>query len=265
VWILSSSKRSLYKYNWNGELLKELKQDYRIDKMLLLSPNKMFLYIGNILDKDNQHQVKILDLETDSILANLLEVNPTKAKFLHVMADNHYAKGAGGTAYFYNMFDETIYAILDGKVSPIFRIDIYGKNVPASFFDAEYEDVRDFFQTLFTRNYAYGSPLFVEGKDRFLYAYFYQREYHVAIISKETGKAVVDFEEMIEDTALSGYPFDFTGKLICGQMSNEIIIPLQPFEIMEYAATVPGMEGRIKDAIKYKGEDQNPVLLLLTI
>jgi hypothetical protein len=95
-------------------------------------------------------------------------------------------------------------------------------------------------------------------------SYFYDRALHLALVSKETKQSTVDFTSFAEDTHLAGYPVD-PAELNPFVYGNELIIPLDPSDIIDYAAEHPEAADRIREAIKYVNADQNPVLLIVTI
>jgi hypothetical protein len=267
MWILSRSRQMLYQYSWNGTLNKKIKFNFWAAKMYLISSEKMCLYIGNERDENNQHQIKIMDLNTENILNSWLEIDKKKARYLHILSQYHFCTNEAGQCYFYNTFDDYVYSLSEDRMTKHFQMNILDKNIPASFYDVEYADVSYFFRALFSNNYAYGTSLFLEGKTMYLYSYYYKRQCHVAFISKETNESVADFTRLTEDMLLYGYPIDLTGTgdNIHIQKDNEIIIPLQPYKIIEYCEAHPEISDELKKVIRYTGEDQNVVLLIMRI
>lgn len=266
VWILSRNDKKLYKYTWNGTLEKEITLNYWAAKMQLISPSEACFYIGNELNENNRHQLKIVDLNQNSITANHLEINPQLAKYLHVNSNSHFCSNRNSGFYFYNLFDNTIYALSKNEILPAFQTDLFGKNIPTSFFDAGYANIAEFFQSLFKGNYAYGTAIFAEYKTRYLYSYYYAKECHISMISKKTNASEVDFTTLIEDKILSNYPIPLTGQdLFILQDNNALALPLIPSEIALYAED--NLNGSNKNsllqAIQYTSEHQNPVILIL--
>lgn len=265
VWLLSRNARSIYLYTWDGEQKKKLQFEYWAAKMRMLSTDKMCVYIGNELNDSNQHQFKIIDLATGAIIRNDIEIDPIRAKFLHVNSANHFSPCLDGKyeSFVYNIFDSYIYGIAKDSIVPVFQVDIYGKNIPESFYNEEYKDVSYFFQALFKGNYAYGAAFFAELRDKFLYSYFYGGQKHLALISKATNESTADFTLLLEDKLLSGFPVDLTETEMFVQDGSGLIIPLQPSDIMDFAKYHPESLDKIKEAIKFESDDQNPVLLFL--
>jgi hypothetical protein len=267
VWILSRSEQKLYQYTWDSEMKKYLELNCWVSKIHLISPEEMYLYIGNEMDENNLHQLKRINLNTNTVINNYLEIDKQKAKYLHINSVNHFSKEINNNEciYFFNIFDDAVYKLFKDTISPAFHVNIIEKNIPASFFDNEYNDISEFFQFLFKRNLAYGTALFVEYEDQYLFSYYYDRECHLSLISKETKESVIDFKIMAEDKYLLGYPVNLTDQNIFIQWNNELIIPLIPSDIMQYAETQLSVEdkNKLKQIIHYTDEDQNPVLLIV--
>jgi hypothetical protein len=268
VWILSRNNRTLYKYTWEGELIDNIKLNYWATKMFLISPEEMCLYIGNEMDGNNQHQLKIINLQTGQLISNQLKIDKKKAKYLHVNSENHFSRSMDGKdIYFFNIFDDKIYKLSKDTTFSIINVNINNKNIPSSFFDAEYKDVQDFFQSLFEGNYAYGTNAFIEYKNVYLYSYIYDREFYLSLISKDEKESLIDFKTIIEDTNLFEYPVYLTEQNLFIQRNNVIIIPIMPSDIIQYAKTNLSQDNleKVKQVIKYTSYDQNPILLLLYV
>jgi hypothetical protein len=267
IWILSRNNQILNRYSWNGTLTGRIKLNFFGAKMYLIAPGKMCLYVGNERNENNQHQVKIIDLNTENVLSNWLEIDKNEATYLHVHSQNHFCPQEDGkdAAYFYNLFDEYIYSLSEDGIEKHFQMDIFGKNIPASFYEAHYNDISYFFQALFSHDYAYGTSLFMDCKNVYLYSYYYDGKCHLAFISKQTNESVADFTTLLEDVALGGYPVDLTDKNLYVQANHEIIIPLSPSDIMEYGESRPDVRDKIKETIQYENDEQNVVLLTMRI
>jgi hypothetical protein len=268
AWILSRNNKTLYKYTWENVLEASFKLDCRAAKMYFISPEKVCLYVGNEMDENNRHQLKTVDLRTNSIINSYLETDSGKAGYLHVHAANHFSTRLTpeNGIYFFDMFDDVIYQWSNEELEPVFAMDIDHKNIPPSFYDQDYADVSVFFQALFKGNYAYGTDLFMEYEKDCLYAYLYRGARHFALVSKAIGEATLDFTTINEDVVLAGYPIELTEQSYFIQENNELILPLIPSDIIEYAKDKLDEESRlqVQQRIRYTDEDQNPVLLLVS-
>lgn len=264
IWILSRSNKQLYNYSSEGLLLKKISLDYWVSNIYLINPLSMFLYVGNEIDGSNSCQLKILNLENEKVSNEFLPIDSKKAKYLHVKSDNHFAHSCkDNDLYFFQMFNDTIYRFSAGQLLPAYFIDINGNNIPESFFLAEYKNIMDFFQSLSKYSYAYGTSIFSDNKNSYLYSYYYKGECYMAIISKKAQQKTLLFKELIEDVCLSGYLVNLTELGMFLQDNGDLIIPLNPSEIMEYANAhlEKPMREKVKQQLKYIDEDQNPILL----
>jgi hypothetical protein len=267
VWILSRTNRMLYKYAWDGVLKEKVKMNYWVTKLCFVGQEKICVYIGNEMDENNRHQLKTVDLRADSVINNHLEIDTKKAHYLHVHSPSHFSRvfGRKNEIYFFTMFDDVIYKWTNDKLKSAFRMNINRKNIPPSFYDNDYADVFVFFQTLHKNDYAYGTDLFIEYEKDYICAYFYGGERHFSFISRDTREAIYDFKTIVEDVALSGYPIRLTEQSYFIQENCELILPLIPSDIIEYAKNHLDEENRLKvqQCIRYANEDQNPVLLIV--
>jgi hypothetical protein len=265
TWILS--RKTLYKYTWDGVLERKISLDYRVMKIHLLGPGKICAYSGNQIEEHNRYRFNTIDLNTGRTIAGHLEIDPQKSRYLHVFSSRNFSSVAGhaGQAYLFTTFDDTVYKWSADSVAPAFTVDINRRNIPPSFYGQDYSDVSVFFQSLFKNNYAYGTDMFVEYAEDFLYAYLYSGERHFALISKQTGEATTDFKRIDEDVLLSGYPVNLLEQHCFLQPNNELVLPLVPADVAEYARRLPDEESRRKvlEHIRYTDDDQNPVLLIL--
>ncbi|MDR1098352.1 MAG: 6-bladed beta-propeller [Tannerella sp.] len=264
VWILSPG-RMLNQYTWDGTLNRKILLNFPASRMHLISLGKMCLYVGNKPDENNRHQIKVIDLNTEDVLNSMLDIDEQKARYLNILPSDHFGVKEDGRCYFYDLFDDYIYSVSEDRMTKHFHINILGKNIPVSFYDAEYQDVSYFFRALSSHNYAYGTVFFSESRTMYLYSYYYKKQCHVALISKETNESVVNFTALTEDMVLYGFPLAMEGQDIQIQKDSEIIIPLQPYKIIEYGEAHPEISDRLKDAIRYTDEDQNVVLLSMKI
>ncbi|WP_294629500.1 6-bladed beta-propeller [uncultured Bacteroides sp.] len=258
IWILSRNNQSLFNYSWDGTLLKKVELNAWGAKISLLSEGKMLLYIGNEKDKDNSHQLLLVDLNTGTIEGRSLVIDELKANYLHVKSQNNFSQGE--ETFFYQIFNDTIYTMPNSGVAvPAFRVCLDNKNIPIDFFQHKYRDIMDFYQNLFKENYAYGINFFLKHESQCWLSFFYNKHTYwwIADGNRERASNVV-----IDDTYLFGYEIGLDGTPFFVQ-ENSVVIPLYPQMIMEYATEHLDMDkqSEIRERINYSGDDQNLVLL----
>jgi hypothetical protein len=266
LWILCRENQTLYKFDWEGKLLDHIQLNCWGNKIYFLSPDRMCLYIGNEMDENNQHQLRTINPVTGEVTGRYKEIDPNEARYMHVIQSNRFSLSANGM-YYFNAYCDNIYELRGEIFSPVYYIDILNKNIPDTFFNEEYADIRDFSEARLKRDFAYGSFLFVESADVFLFSYFYDKNIHYAFINKETKKSFVDCTTMVEDVVLADYPITWMGQEVFIQKNNELILPIQPFDLIQYAGENMSAEviNQLKQKLKLSEDDQNPVLLILKL
>jgi hypothetical protein len=265
-WVLSHASQLLYKFNWDGELLQRIQLNCWASKMHLLSAELMCLYIGNEMDEDNQHQLRTIDLTTGETVSRYKEINEKEANYLHVLPSNRFSPAPDNGLYYFNVYCDSIYELREGVFSTAYYVNIRNKNIPASFFDEDFADIREFSQTVFQRDFTYGRDLFVEYGDAWLFAYVYNQTSHYTFIGKDTRESFIDFTTLVEDVALSGYPINLGKASPFIQRNRDLIFPIQPFDLLQYAADSQMSAGDIatlRQRLNLTVDDQNPLLLIL--
>jgi hypothetical protein len=267
-WILCSGNRTLYKFNWEGDLLDRFRVNGWASKMYLLSPERMCLYIGRSMIEGNRHQLRMINPSTHEETGRYVEVDPNEARYINILpsAADRFSPSANGI-YFFGIFTDSIYELRDGAFSPAYYVNIRNKNIPKSFFEEEHGDIQLFFEAIFKRGFAYGTDLFVDSGDKFLFSYMHDRTAHYAFIDKKTGESVVDCTTLTEDVALRGYPLKLADNDPFVQKNNDLIFPIQPFDLMQYAEENMNEEDirRFRQTLHITEDDQNPILLILKI
>lgn len=264
VWILSQSNKQLYKYNLKGALKEKIPLDCQVSKIYLMGSHNMSLYVGNNLEENNRFQLQLLDLRDGKVVDEFLPINSQKGKYLHIISRNSFVNSKkANDLYFFQAFNDTVYHLSAGQMSPAYFLELNGNNIPKSFFEAEYKDVMDFFQHLFKYSYAYGTNLFFENESHCFFSYYYNKECYMAMLAKTTPHKGVLFKGFLEDVCLFGYPISLTDLSVFLQSNGDLFLSLNPYDIMEYADThLDNVEReKLSQQLHYKGEDQNPILL----
>lgn len=260
VWMLSRNNKTLYKYAWNGDLEKKILLGHWIEKIYLLDKGKMLLYAGNEKSKSFEHTLYVLDLETGTMTNKSLMINDNKSTYLHVKSLNHFSCN-GEQNYFYQMFNDTIFYINEkGMPVPKYFMNLDGKNIPVSFYKRNYRDIMDFFQNLFKDNYAYGTGLFINSNNSFLFSLCYGGHTYWCVMH---GKECMMSTTLTDDICLYNYKIELSELPYFVQKDNSVILALSPYLIMDYAENNLNEEQRnnVFRLLQYSGEDQNPILL----
>lgn len=267
AWILSNNNRSLNRYSWDNRLQQHIDLELATGNICLLNDDKMILYVRNQHDENNLCQLHELNLTSGKIEAEYKPIDLHQSKYLFLMKElNVLRKSADepGTALFSQNFNDTIYSIRQASCAPAFRLNYNGKNVPASFYAGDYQNIMDFFNHLFEgQSYAYGSQFFLEQEDAYWVSYYYRQNCYWAILPKVSGDALIS-NKLTIDYPLEGYTVDLSSLTCFAQDNNTVVLPLPMFDINEYATTLDKEKAnRLRDKVRYASEDQNPVVLIV--
>ena len=95
--------------------------------------------------------------------------------------------------------------------------------------------------------------------------YIYQEKVHLSILPKDSQKEQARFNTLYIDK-LFNYPINLSEATLFVGDNGRIIIPLQPFDIIEYGKEhlSPEQLKELKERIHYI-DDQNPILLVVDL
>lgn len=259
--ILSRNMKSLLLYSWDGKLLKKINLGLWGMNICLLD-NHVLLYTGNEATPSGT-QLHLLDFSTEEIIKSYKPLDEEKAKYLHVRSNNMFRVNADNSCIFTELFNDSIYRITPDSYSIEFAFDWDGHNVPTSFYERNYANIMEFFQS-FNRigTYAYGINLYTESSDSHWVSYFYKQNCFLAIVPKDGGNELI-CNKLILDTSFGQYPIELINVEMFLQDSGRIVIPLDVYSIKEYLSSSSSKDiiGRDWNTI---ADDSNPYLLIIS-
>ncbi|GHT22178.1 hypothetical protein FACS189430_03570 [Bacteroidia bacterium] len=253
--VLSRSQRKLLKYNSSGKCTSEKRLNYWAMKVSSSIDGAFMIYCGNEQGYENQFK---LHLTKDSqTVEQFLPVNSVQAKYLHVSAPSNFFKYKN-TVSFFEMFNDTVYTLVNGNIERKYYIDYQGKNIPSSFFDNDYANIIDFFQAIHKTSFAYGIDKFAENDKMIMFGSIYKKTNKISIVDVHnktshpfaTIKDDIYFDSLIIPAEEFNYFAD-----------SSIIFPVDAPTIMEWRNKYQPAEKYTK-AVNDTQEDDNPVLLI---
>ena len=263
IWILSRNNKKLNKYGWDNEMKESISLDWWVSHICLDDNDNIYLYIGNEAENINSRLISF-NLKSKQIIQEYLPIDPKQAMYLHIQTSYHFSK-ENNTIYFFESFNDTIYTLTEKDITPAYYLNLDNKNIPPSFFDANFNDVMEFFQALFKNSYAYSNSLFEKHGNTLISSFIYNRKKHLCVIDEEK-TLMYSFLSMIEDRELGGFPVDIA-ELHISTHNNKLIFPLLSYKIVEYAKENLSADKtqEIIRKLNYVTEDQNPVIMIVEI
>lgn len=254
ITVLDRGQQKLITYDHSGNSLSTRNLEYYAQAISPMVNNSFFLYNGF----DISHKLhRIRNGKEDS---TYLDVDENQAKYLFIFAHHNFYQYQK-SIYFFQPINDTVYQSVDGgRMNPSFYVDFMGKNIPASFFDKKYKDVKEFFDDLHKGSYAYGVYSFLMDERFILFGSFYQKNKKLTIFDRKS-KSSNTFATIKDDICFDGLTIPISQFIYHANKNKHIIVPLDAFSIVEWRKKYSPSEPFEKMVNATKEED-NPLLLI---
>lgn len=265
AWLSCRNNNSIYQYSWDNEFKQRIKVDLWMEH-IFWHDKGLYIYSGNETGFNNAYQLHYLNLDNKQIEHHFKPIDKYMSQYLFVFMTNIFQKAKDNAAYFTQMFNDTIYSLSPDAYKPKYVVNLGNHNIPKSFYEHNYRDIMDFFTRLHDENrFAYGINAFVETNTNYLIGYIYQEKVHLSILPKDFQKEQARFNTLYIDK-LFNYPINLSEATLFVGDNGRIIIPLQPFDIIEYGKGNLSSKQlkELKERIHYI-DDQNPILLVVDL
>ena len=269
VAIFSLGKQALMFYSWDNQLKKKINLNVSPSTRITRMGNKLVINNGNQISNTNKYVLSLIDLKSGEKINELLPVDEYKAKYLYSIESNTFTPGENDTTcYFYTWFNDTIYRVTPNTCQPETTFDWDGKNIPAEYYRQDYPSVVQFMDGL-SEGKTFGTSFQLKSDNYLMVQYDQHLKEHQMVVIPSNGGAHINMQEAhIEE--LGGFPLDMTrnayydNKFPTGY--NEVFFVVQPMDILDYVEEhAPEALDEVKKKIKNTSDDQNPVLLKISL
>ena len=269
VAIFSLGKQALMFYSWDNQLKKKINLNVSPSTRITRMGNKLVINNGNQISNTNKYVLSLIDLKSGEKINELLPVDEYKAKYLYSIESNTFTPGENDTTcYFYTWFNDTIYRVTPNTCQPEVAFDWDGKNIPNDYYRHDYPSVVQFMDGL-TEGKTYGTSFQLKSDNYLMVQYDQHLKDHQMVVIPSNGGAPINKKEAHIDE-LGGFPLDMTrnayydNKFPTGY--NEVFFVVQPMDILDYVEEhAPEALDEVKKKIKNTSDDQNPVLLKISL
>lgn len=254
ITVLDINQQKMLTYDHSGNSISIRNLEYHAQAISSMVDNSFFLYSGF----DISHKLhRIRNGEEDS---TYLSVDENQAKYLFIFAHHNFYQYQK-SIYFFQPMNDTIYKSVDGGgINPSFYVDFKGKNIPASFFEREYQDIKEFFDELYKTSYAYGVYSFVMY-DRFvMFGSFYRKDKKMTVYDRKN-KFSNTFATIKDDICFNGLTIPISKFIYHANQNKHIIVPLDAFSVVEWRKIYPPSE-QFEEMVNATKEEDNPLLLI---
>lgn len=247
--------KKIFEYDWSGTLVNTTDVDFYGYSIFLANDSSLFIFQGS-----NGEKHKVCQYKDNVLINSYIYLDDHLKEFLHTAGLQNFSTFNGCT-YFYERYNDTVYQLVNDEFVPKFVVNYNGRNIPKSYFERNYSDMREFVNTI-DNQFVYGIYSFLETDSQYYVQYSTDLAHrHTALIKKEDGQSI-DFLGIKENKYLKNYEIEY--KFSYNQGNGEVVYELNGCQIMEYANANLSKEdaAAVAKAISYSGEDQNPILLI---
>ena len=247
--------KKIFEYDWSGTLVNTTDVDFYGYSIFLANDSSLFIFQGS-----NGEKHKVCQYKDNVLINSYIYLDDHLKEFLHTAVLQNFSTFNGCT-YFYERYNDTVYQLVNDEFVPKFVVNYNGRNIPKSYFERSYSDMREFVNTINNR-FVYGIHSFLETDSQYYVQYSTDLAHrHTALIKKEDGQSI-DFLGIKENKYLKNYEIEY--KFSYNQGNGEVVYELNGCQIMEYANANLSKEdaAAVAKTISYSGEDQNPILLI---
>lgn len=253
--VLDRNQRKLQIYDHSGKSITTRNLEYDVQAISPVIDNTFFLYCSI----NDSHKLRRFKNGQEDF--SYLPIDKNQAEYLFIFANQNFYQYQK-SIYFFQPINDTIYVSSEGgNVKPFFHIDFRGKNIPSSFLKKRYRDVKDFFDQLHEKTYAYGTYGFAMYDRFFMFSSFYQDDKKLTIFDSKN-KISNTFSVIKDDVYFKGLTipvFDFIY-----HADKHIVVPLDAFAVVEWKKKYPSV-GKFQEIVNVTEEKDNPLLLIFDL
>ena len=250
--VLDRSQQRLITYEHSGKAVATRNLGYNVQAISPIVDNSFFLHCSI----DCSH--KLLRMRNGQIDSSYLAIDKNQAEYLFVFAHHNFYQDQK-SVYFFQPINDTVYVSTEGgSINPFFYVDFKGKNIPSSFLKNKYRDVKNFFDQLHEKPYAYGVYNFAMCDPFLMFCSFYQKNKKLTVFDRKNNSsntfATVKDDVYFNDLTIPVSEFIY-------HANKHIVVPLDAFSVVEWKQTHPPVE-QFKEMVNATKEGDNPLLLI---
>jgi len=179
--------RTLFRYSLDNKYIDSYKLDDYISTIYIIDKNRILL--SSAYSRNDEYKFRIRDLETMDLITSFYPIEQAHTSYRHFIGETNYYVH-NNALLFHESMNNYVYKIKNQKLSPIYYIDMYGRNPPNEFWNREYEDVREVRKIAQERGYCFGIPMYAESDNQILFSFEYENKSMLCSYLKETGESI---------------------------------------------------------------------------
>ena len=248
--VLDRDQQRLLTFNYAGECISTRNLGQYVQSVSPTVDYSFFLYFGTAYSHKLQ---RVSNGQEDSLY---LVTDMNQAKYLFAFSWYNFCRYQN-LIYFFEPYNDIVYESIGGSsITPSFRVDFMGKNIPAAFFEEQYHDIMEFSQKV--EAYAFGVFNFA-AYDRFLmFVCRYLNNMKLTVFDRKDTVSKT-FATIKDDVYFNGSTIPVSEFVF--HANKHIFVPIDAFKVVEWRQEHPSSE-QYKGIVSDVKEDDNPILLI---
>jgi hypothetical protein len=187
ILVLDRNQKTLIEYDLLNNHVDTYPLGLYIASFEVLDECKVLLHVA--YQSESDEKLVEYDLCTKSFGNRFWPIHPSHNTYRHFMGQQNFYRHAG-KLLFHEPMNNNIYQITENEAQIRYNLNLFGKNPPESFWDAEYVDVLDIMTRLKESGYSYGTPVYAESDNQILFTYKEPAGYVMCLYEKGDGTSI---------------------------------------------------------------------------
>jgi hypothetical protein len=187
IFVLDRNQKTLIEYDLFNNHIDTYPLELYVASFEVRDECRVLLHVA--YQRDSDEKIVEYDLCTKSFGNRFWPIHPSHNTYRHFMGQQNFYR-YGDMLLFHEPMNNTIYRLTDNGTTVHHNLNLFGKNPPASFWDAEYADVVDIMVRLNESGYCYGTPVYAESDHQILFTYKEPAGYAICLYEKGDGGSI---------------------------------------------------------------------------
>ncbi len=229
--ILDRTQHKVIDYNLNGDFIDEYHIEDMFGQSFVHWNGFNFVYIGNELNPYNK-RLFVYD-NSFTMLDSFFSLDDSYDYMNRFDKTNFFIHK--DSLRFMNSFEYNIYNVsVSGnsfEVKPRYYVDFGKHEIPESFLEQPFNDIREYDMALEETNYAHSIQGYIENEDNIMFNFKFKDSWYLAIYSKHNDETIV-IDKIKDDVLFDGltfYPIDEYFSYYF--YDNKVYYPMFPYEL----------------------------------
>jgi hypothetical protein len=187
ILVLDRNQKALIEYDLLNNHVDTYPLGLSVASFEVLDECRVLLHVA--YQRESNEKIVEYDLRTKSFGNIFWPIHPSHNTYRHFMGQQNFYR-YGDMLLFHEPMNNTIYKLTDNRATIRYNLNLFGKNPPEGFWDAEYIDVMDVMIRLNDSGYCYGTPVYAESDSQILFTYKEPAGYAMCLYEKGDGRSI---------------------------------------------------------------------------